>query len=324
MNPGRARMPAAPEKGKASALGIALGSGSARGWAHIGVLQALAEAGVEPVVVCGTSVGALVGAMYACDRLDAFADWVGDLNLIEIARYMDIRLVEGGGFVQGKRLMDFLSRFTGDLQIEEMPKEFAAVAADLNSGREVWFRTGPLLDALRASIALPGIFTPVEFNGQWLVDGGLVNPVPVSLCRAMGARTVIAVNLNGDIVGKHLRRRDEIAAGGTESTEKKLLEKISSGLKKRAASLGAAPPNQRGWPPGLFEVMAGSINIMQDRITRSRMAGDPPDVILAPRLSHVGLLEFDRAGEAIEEGRAYVERMRPALESAISSSRPVS
>lgn len=313
-------MTAGSKKLKQRLTGIALGSGSARGWAHIGVLQALRDAGIEPDIVCGASVGALVGAVYANDHLDAFDEWVRELDIFEIVRYMDIRLVEGGGFVQGKRFMDFLIQHTSDIHIEKLPRAFAAVATDLSSGREVWFRTGPLLDALRASIALPGIFTPVKLDGQWLVDGGLVNPVPVSLCRAMGARMVIAVNLNGDIVGKHLRKTVYTSAKGKEvSTESWLLEKLSSSLKKHALSLKNKNQKPDEWTPGLFDVLASSINIMQDRITRSRMAGDPPNIILSPRLSHIGLLEFDRAAEAIEEGRACVERMLPALKDAVDA-----
>ena len=313
-------MTADSKRSKKRAIGIALGSGSARGWAHIGVLQALTDAGVEPDIVCGSSVGALVGAVYVRSHLNSFSDWVRELNLIEIVRYMDIRLDEGGGFFQGKRFMEFLKQHIGDIHIEKLPKAFASVATDLSTGREIWFRTGPLLDAIRASMALPGIFTPVEFDGQWLVDGGLVNPVPVSLSRAMGARVVIAVNLNGDILGKHLRKTAPPSVNGKQaSAETWLLEKLSSSLKKHAPSFKGKSKKPVKWRPGLFDVLASSLNIMQDRITRSRMAGDPPNITLSPRLSHIGLLEFDRAAEAIEEGRACVERMLPALKDAVDA-----
>lgn len=303
-------------------MGIALGSGSARGWAHIGVLRTLADAGIEPDIICGSSVGALVGAAYAYGHLDSLSDWAETLDLIELFRYLDVKLVEGGGFVQGKRLMDFLKQHIGAVDIENLPKTFAAVAADLSSGREVWFSSGPLLDAVRASISLPGIFTPVVSDGQWLVDGGLVNPVPVSLCRAMGAGVVIAVNLNGDIVGRHLRRTAyKPAENEKPSAEIRFLEKLSSSLMKRASTFKNGEKKQDEWTPGLFDVLASSINIMQDRITRSRMAGDPPDIILSPRLGHIGLLEFDRAEETIEEGGKCVERMLPALKDAVAAVR---
>ncbi len=295
-------------------IGIALGSGSARGWGHIGVLRALGEAGIEPDIVCGTSVGALVGAAYVSGQLDMLEDWVKSLHVRDIVRYLDINLVVGGGFVQGKRLMDFLRNHIKTELIQDLPKTFATLATDLNSGREIWFSDGSLLDAVRASIALPGIFTPVKLDDTWLVDGGLVNPVPVSLCRAMGAEVVIAVNLNGDIIGRHIRKAPAPRKDKKVSTEGRLLEKLSVSLKERATSLISLPSES----PGLFEVLASSINIMQDRITRSRMAGDPPDVMLSPRLGHIGLLEFDRAAEAVREGRACVKRMMPALNDAVS------
>ncbi len=303
-----------PANSKQPLVGLALGSGSARGWGHIGVLRALHEAGIEPQIVCGTSIGSLVGAVYVCNRIDMLEDWVRGLHIREIVKYLDIKLVVGGGFVQAGRLMDSLSQYITDERIENLPKSFATLATDLNSGSEIWFRKGSIRNAVRASIALPGIFMPVKSGDNWLVDGGLVNPVPVSLCRALGAQVVIAVNLNGDIVGKHLRKIPESPGEDRgESAERKLLEKLSVSLKERATSL----INHNSGAPGLLDVLASSINIMQDRITRSRMAGDPPDVMLTPRLGHIGLLEFDRAAEVIDEGRAAVRRMLPAIKDAL-------
>jgi NTE family protein len=289
-------------------IGLALGSGSARGLAHIGVIRGLSEAGIEPGVVCGTSIGALVGAVYASGRLDLLDSWARNLNTRDIIRYMDIKLVVGGGFADGKRLIDFFRERIGDISIEALSKPFAAVATDLNTGQEFWIREGSLWDAVRASIAMPGILTPARLNNHWLVDGGLVNPVPVFVCRAMEAEAVIAVNLNGDIVGRHLtERRDEIQKSKHASTETTLLNKLSAGLRERANFfVSRLEPSVVG--PGLFNVLAGSLNIMQDRITRSRLAEEPPDILLAPRLADMGLLEFDRAAEAIEEGRACVRR----------------
>lgn len=297
-------------------IGLVLGSGSARGWSHIGVIRALAEAGFEPDIVCGASIGALVGAFYVSGHLDTLEARISDLNRRDLLRYMDFRLAARGGFFGGEGMMDFLRQHIGDVSIEALPKPFATVATDLTTGREIWFRQGSLLKAVRASAALPGIFTPVQSGEQWFVDGGLVNPVPVSLCRAMGAKVVIAVNLNGDLAGKHLsRNRASADQENPLSAEARLLDKLSSGLKERATTL-MSQVLEPG-TPGLFDVLAGSINIMQDRITRNRMAGDPPDVMLVPRLAHLGLLEFDRAEEAIEEGRACVRRMRPALQDAL-------
>lgn len=196
--------------------------------------------------------------------------------------------------------MDFLRSRFGDVMIEELPLPFGVVATDLKSGREAWLRSGPVWDAVRASIALPGFLTPVRAGDQWLVDGGLVNPVPVSLCRAMGAEKIIAVNLNGDIVGRHFSGDEKKPASGTEA---RLLHKLTIRLKERVKT----------GTPGLFDVLAGAINIMQDRITVGRLADHPPDVMITPRLAHIGLLEFDRAAEAIEEGRQAVRRVEAQL-----------
>ncbi|MDH5611994.1 MAG: patatin-like phospholipase RssA [Gammaproteobacteria bacterium] len=308
-----------------SRIGIALGSGSARGWAHIGVLQALAEIGIKPDVVAGSSVGALVGAAYASDQLDEMESMVRNLEWKDIIAYLDMSIM-GGGLIQGDKIVKFFRKYAKEIDIESMPRRFAAVATDLNNGHEVWLQQGDLLDAVRASVALPGLFTPCKREHRWLVDGGLVDPVPVSLCRAMGAEIVIAVSLNIDIVGKHLRNNmqnhqsvEEITVKENESA---LWGRISDQLgkavnEKKNILLSRLFGDSLG-APGLIDVLAGSLYIMQDRITRSRMAGDPPDIILSPRLSHLGLMEFDRGVIAIEEGRACVERMRSALEHVVS------
>ncbi len=304
-------------------IGLALGGGSARGWAHIGVIRELAKIGIEADIVCGTSIGALVGAAHVSGHLDMLEKWIRRLDKKEIIKYLDITLLMGGGFVEGKRLIDFFRKGMGDISIEDLPKPFAAVATDLATGQEVWFREGSLMDAIRASIALPGIFTPAKLDDRWLVDGGLVNPVPVSLCRAMGAELVIAVNLNGEIVGRHLSR---LPRGGNKdrqtSVEATLLDKLSMQIRNRANSFVSHLFESGVRSPGLFDVLASSINIMQHQITRSRMAGDPPDVVLAPRLARIGLLEFDRAEEAIEEGRGSVRRMLPVLQDLLAVNDP--
>ncbi len=285
-------------------VGLVLGSGSARGWAHIGVIHELTALGIRPDVVCGTSIGALVGAAYANGKLDSLESWVLGITARNLVQYLDVRLVVGGGFVEGKRLMSFFKRRFGDRLIEQLPIRFGSVATDLITGEELWLTTGPLWDAVRASIAFPGIITPARLNGQWLVDGGLVNPIPVSLCRSLGAETIIAVNLNGDIVGKHFVGRGSAKGNApVSSTEAKFLERLTVRLKGK---MNAAAP-------GLFDVLAGSINIMQDRITKGGLEGTVPDVIIAPKLAHIGLMELDRAREAIAEGRACVRSMIPVL-----------
>lgn len=282
-------------------VALALGGGSARGWAHIGVIRALEEAGVRIDMVCGTSIGALVGSVYAAGELDRFEQWVLGLGLREVAGFLDVGF--GGGLLKGERLMAFFAEQYQDRPIEELKIPFAAVATSLRTGAEVWLRSGSTLRAVRASIALPGLFTPVIHQDTVLVDGGLVNPVPVSLARAMDADVVIAVDLSSDVLGRHLpqaRPQDPPPAAERDDWLGK--------LQGRLAAIRPPPANDKPRVPDLLNVLATSINIMQVRITRSRMAGDPPELTISPRLAHLGLYEFHRAKEAIEEGRNAVAR----------------
>jgi NTE family protein len=295
-------------------IGLALGSGSSRGWAHIGVINALTEQGVVPDIVCGTSIGSLVGAAYVSDTLDRLEQWVCSLDRLETARFFDINS-SLNGFVDTERLHRFLNQYVAsdEALIEGLGKQYAAVATELETGREVWLTKGPVLQAVWASISLPGLFPAIRHGNRWLVDGGLVNPVPVSVCRALGADIVIAVNLNGDIVGRHFQK-PEVAAKKDEKPG--VVGRISDLVTEYTSALFPAAKNV-AQPPGLFEAIAGSVNITQDRITRSRMAGDPPDILLAPKLAHIGLLEFYRASEAIREGRECVRRMLPVIRDAL-------
>ncbi|HHH35827.1 MAG TPA: patatin [Gammaproteobacteria bacterium] len=291
-------------------IGLALGSGSSRGWAHIGIIRELAACGIRPHVICGCSIGAIVGASHAAGRLDRLEAWVRTLSRRELARFFELDFTLSG-FVDADRFRDFLRQHVcdDDLLIESLPLPFATVSTQLETGREIWFTEGPVMHAVIASIALPGLFPPVRHLGHWLVDGGLVNPVPVSLCHALGAEVVIAVNLNGDIVGKHFRPPP---AEGRSRNQKGMLESFMDTIKEY--SPGLLGNGRAESPPSLFEAIAGAVNITQDRITRSRMAGDPPEILLNPRLSHIGLLEFHRAAEAIDEGRACVRRARHAID----------
>jgi NTE family protein len=304
-------------------IGIALGSGSARGWAHIGVLRALQEAEVEPDVVCGTSIGALVGAAYVAGQLDALESWARSITILDIVGLMDVTLARGG-LIAGERLFKGLQRFHRDVRIEHLHKPFAAVATEFGSGREVWLQRGSLLDAVRASTSLPGIFPPAKLGAQWLVDGGLVNPVPVSACRALGADVVIAVNLNGDLTSRMTApRRGRAGRHPAAAPQRDLLGKLSARLARRGTdALAQQLFSGRRETPGFFEVLAGALYIMQDRITRSRMAGDPPDVVLAPRLGHIRLLEFHRAAEAIDEGHAAVVALLSEIRRAVAPPGP--
>lgn len=288
-------------------IGLALGSGSARGWAHVGVIRALAEAGIRPDLVCGTSIGALVGAAYAAGEIERFERWLLRLKFADVIAFLDVSFA--GGLIQGERLMDFFRRNFVDRPVEELPLPFGAVATELATGNEIWLRHGSTIDAVRASIALPGLFTPVARDGHLLVDGGLVNPVPVSLARAMGADVVIAVDLSADVLGRHLRpKARKPGEGEVAEWLRKLQERLS----------GLLPRNGRPLP-SVLDVVASSINIMQVRITRSRMAGEPPDAVVAPRLAHLGLMEFHRAKEAIEEGRRAVKAALPQIRAALEN-----
>ena len=289
-------------------IGLALGSGSSRGWAHIGVIKALAEQGVVPDIICGTSIGALVGAAHVAGNLEKLESWICSLSRFETASFFELN-TSFSGFVNTSRLHSFLNEYVADegARIEDFSLQFGSVATDLESGREVWFTKGSMLEAVWASISLPGLFPAIRHENRWLVDGGLVNPVPVSVCRALGADVVIAVNLNGDIVGKHfVKARKEKKKNG-------VAEAFSNLVKEYAGSLFSFSGDEDE-PPGLFDAIAGSVNIAQERITRSRLAGDPPEFLLSPKLSHIGLLEFFRAGEAIEEGKKCVQRMLPEIE----------
>jgi NTE family protein len=277
------------------------------------VIRELQRLGIEPDVVGGTSAGALVGAIYLCGGLDWFEEWLRGLGRREIVRRLDLTLLGGGGLVEGKRLMEFLRERLGDPDIETLPKPFAAVAADLGTGRELWLREGPVLAAVRASMALPGLFTPVEREGRWLVDGGLVNPVPVSVCRALGAEVVIAVNVNSDLLERRqISTEPPRGAHAPPAEGASFLDRFAAEVRSRAADLAAHFFGPDG-APGLLDVMAGAINIMQERITRSRMSGDPAEVLLEPHLAQLGLLEFDRAEEAIEAGRRCAEHSASTL-----------
>jgi NTE family protein len=285
-------------------IGLALGSGASRGWSHIGVIKALLREDIEPDIVCGTSAGAIIGGSYVAGNLEKLEHWVLGSTRSDVLRFFNIRLTQSG-FVDTERLSWFLHSYVAaaDRRIEDMPKKFGAVSTDLATGREVWFKEGGLADAVRASMALPGLFPAVRNDQRWLVDGGLVNPVPVTICRALGADVVIAVNLNSDIIGKRNNGRQEVAP--TEI--KGVLSKVKQQAREYSNSIF---PNrdEKDEAPGLFYAIANSINIVQDRITRSRLAGDPADVLLSPRLANIGMLEFHRAAEAIKEGEGCVQR----------------
>jgi NTE family protein len=283
-------------------IGFALGAGSARGWAHIGVLRALAEAAIRPDLIAGCSVGAFVGAAFAAGRLDQVEAFALGLDRKAMFKLADFGL--RGGLIKGERINEVFREQFVESEFSDLPIPLAAVATDLHTGQEVWLREGKVADAVAASIAVPGLFRPVRQDGRFLVDGSVVNPIPVSLCRAMGADIVLAVDLGSDLVGRYARDNDR-----TGSFMSRVFPRYNPTSDRHAEPEVA--------PPSLIETLVGSINIMQLRIARSRLAGEPPDVLLAPRLGHLGLLDYHRADVAIAEGRDEVARMLPVIRNVI-------
>lgn len=290
-------------------IGLALGSGSARGWSHIGVINVLENAGIPADIVCGTSIGALVGAAYAAGELGRLETWVKNLTWQSVVGLLDVKL--GGGLITGAKLLDFFRSQFADPGIEQLSKIYAAVATDLANGREIWLREGPVIEAVRASIALPGLFTPAQLDGRLLVDGGLVNPVPVSLCRALGADIVIAVDLNWELVGHQHRpalKSNNVAPAETSPALASIIAKLPLPLSRGKS--GQKKPVEL---PSMLDVLTTSLNIMQVRITRSRLAGDPADIMIRPRLTDIALLDYHRAAASITEGQRAAEQALPEI-----------
>ncbi len=295
-------------------IGLALGAGVARGWSHIGVIQKLHEEGIEPDVVSGTSVGALVGGCYAAGKLHMLEDFARGLTRTKIFRLLDISWTKSG-IISGDKLRELLDDGLGETRIEHIEKPFICIGTELLTGHEIWLRKGRLSKALRASYALPGVFSPVYFKELWLIDGAVVNPIPVSACRAMGARLVIAVNLNND------------AFGGTVIQ--------APGLSRVEASMETTPRDQSpskpqrsilrqmfggsSDEPGLTTVLMAAFNISQDRLARSRLAGDPADISINPAANGIGLFDFDRAADAIAAGRDAAARVIPEIKQAMAT-----
>ncbi|RLE19132.1 MAG: patatin [Acidobacteria bacterium] len=305
-------------------IGLALGSGSARGWAHIGVVQALAEADIHVDFIAGTSIGSVVGAVFASGNINALQEIVLQFDWKKIAYLFDVVLPKSG-LIDGRKVSAFIRDYVKGINMEKLPIPFCTVSTDLTTGDEVVIRNGDIIEAIRASISVPGIFTPVKKDGKILVDGGLVNPVPVSVVRKMGADFVIAVDLNHDIVeGKGFRQGagHELSTSDTGEKDVQIKDKdnkILKALKKRIDSVDfSALPQIRKWTskeplPNIFEVLMTSINIMETQITETKLKISPPDLLIQPPLGHLKFLEFDRAEEAIiagyEETKAQLNRI---------------
>lgn len=301
-------------------VGLALGGGAARGFAHIGVLRTLLAHGIVPNVVVGTSIGAVVGGCYATGHLDTLEEWARGLQPRNIFGYLDIRL-NGSGLIGGNKLAAQLEASIGAQLIEDLPVKFATVATEVRTGHEIWLTHGRVVDAMRASYALPGIFSPILVGDRWLVDGALVNPVPVSAARALGAEIVIAVNLSNDVFGHSITIFDH--GSSAEPAEPAVEPEVPVKPKRSFTSFFSAERTVKreffgsSERPGISTVMIDAFNIMQDRITRARLAGDPPDMHIAPRVGQFGLFDFHRADDMIKHGSRATERAIEGIQEAI-------
>jgi NTE family protein len=284
-------------------VALALGGGVAKGWAHIGVLRAFDEAKIPVKMIAGTSIGALAGGAYLAGKLDQLEEFARQLTWTGVLRYMDFSIA-GAGLISGKRLASRMAEHLDGVTVENLPAPFVSICTDIRTGHEIWLHDGPLIDAIRASYALPGVFAPVAHNGRMLVDGALVNPVPVSACRAFEPDMVIAVNLNSDAFGRGSVIRSshyEARPAAAEERSGAWFSFLNSAGHGSAG--GPAGGRTRGnGKLGVTSVMIEAFNIIQDRIERARLAGDPPDYTIRPRLAPIGLADFHRADEAIRLG----------------------
>ncbi|AIX51299.1 MULTISPECIES: patatin-like phospholipase RssA [Pantoea] len=287
-------------------IGLALGSGAAKGWAHIGVINALERAGIEIDVVAGCSVGALVGAAYTNGHLAKMEKWVSAFRYWDVIRLMDLSW-QRGGLLRGDRVFSHIRQLIPHDQIDGGLKPFGVVATNLSTGRELWLTEGDLHQAVRASCSMPGLLPPVGYNGYWLVDGAVVNPVPISLTRALGADIVIAVDLQHDA---HLMQQDLLSV--TPENGDDAAEALSWGKKLRQRLMGFSR-QRAAQSPGAMEIMSTSIQVLENRLKRNRMAGDPPDVLIQPFCPQISTLDFHRAEEAMAAGKAAVEKKMDEL-----------
>jgi len=300
-------------------IGLALGSGAARGWAHIGVLRELADHGIFPDVIAGTSIGAVVGGCYAAGKLDQIEAFARSLTKRRVFAMMDLSF-SGMSLITGERLKTALEHEVKGVRIEDLPIPFAAVATEVGTGHEIWLQRGALDLAIRASYALPGIFEPVRVGDRYLFDGALVNPVPVTVCRALGADYVIAINMAADMMYRSKVVPDQAASPGLAAGVGPFASRIGSALEN-----GLLPryfERSAGGAPNVATAMVDAFNIVQDRILRSRLAGDPPDAIVNTRGNDIGMFDFHRADEAIAMGRDVAKRALPTIFSHIPATAP--
>lgn len=285
-------------------IGLALGAGAARGWAHIGIIEALERIGVKVDIVTGCSIGAYVGAAYASGKLPELKEWACSLSEWQVLSLMGVG-IRRGGIASGQKVFDKLAEDFCAPTFEEMQKPFSAVATDLYSGREVVFNSGPIADSIQASCAIPALFSPVAHGDRWLVDGAVVNPVPVNLARQLGADFVIAINLNADFRPQRLEKLEKEHEEIQRKTDDFFTK--SQNVVRQWFSPDTKPNKMN--PPGILSVMSSSLEILQARVTRSRLAGEPPDILIEPPLTDFGIMEFHRAQELVVKGQETVDRL---------------
>ena len=312
-------------------VGLVLGSGAARGWAHIGIINRLKEFGVEPQIVTGCSIGALVGAALASGRIKELEEWVKGLDSWGVFSLLDWGLGQGG-LISGEKVFDKITETIGDVDFNDLQMPFGAVSTDLFTGRETWLTEGSLKEALRCSCAIPGILAPTQFKGRWMVDGATVNPVPVSLCKMLGADFIIAVDLNSDKSNMVALHQAEVTASASQLPAPVLDTEGSTEYVQHPEAKDSNPFNQllisgkqylqqrkvkqaeKAKTPDVFAVMSGCIDIMQDRITRSQLASEAPDIVIQPKLADFGIMDFDKAEELIKVGEECADLYKPILE----------
>ena len=300
-------------------VGLVLGSGASRGWAHIGAIEALEDAGVEISMISGASAGAFIGAAYAgggLQKVKSFAlnmDWRGVLAHLDIA-------FPRSGFIEGKKVAELIELYTEAVDFKDLNIPLTMVATDMHTGEQVLLSKGSITQALRASMGVPGVMTPNRIDGRWLVDGGVVNPLPVDVCRDMGADIVVAVDINSERVSKLPRRgRDSEWENNAEKTEKTRLEVVTNWIEKYGSVGKTMRTSIDKWfssnepTPHIFDVMSSSLNIMQKRIEKMNLEAHPADILVQPHLGDMSFFDFDEAGHAIQEGYTQTKSLIPEL-----------
>jgi len=295
-------------------VGLVLGSGSSRGWAHIGVIEALEEEKIPIDYVAGCSIGSYVGAVYASGSLKSLKEFVLRMDGKKIFSYFDVVFPRSGVLNGTKRLKELFSMHTNAADFSELKIPLMMVATDLATGIKVVLKSGSILTALRATMSIPGLFAPVKVKDRWLVDGGLVDPVPVGVARAMEADVVIAVDLNSGVVSNKKQRRQTPRTvkntGDPPAYKSELFRKLATYYETAEISFAnkiGEMLKRESSTPDIIETVMTSINIMQERITGINLAVEPPDVLIQPRLGQLKMLDFDQVEHTIEEGYAGVK-----------------